>query len=96
MGLLSYGSAAKPSPELLPGDEGTKQLSVAREVGEKGLSVFFEGKKGVVEQVLGEGGLPPMPVQTRSSAGGKATGAQGYEVAGEQSYNDQYPCRNFI
>lgn len=87
------GNKAVPSPKLLAGEEGTKQLVQVKEEGAKGLSVLFDREKGIGAQVLGEGGLPPMPVQTRSRG---TIGAEKYEVAGEQSYKDAYPCRSFV
>ena len=98
MGLLSMGSAASPSAKLLAGEAGAKQLvSVQQDGDSKGLSVFFEGEgKTSVSQVLAEGGLPPMPVQTRAPKGEKAVGSRKYEVREEQSYAGQYPVRNFV
>lgn len=84
VGLLTMGSAAKPSPKLLAGEEGQKQLVAVKEEGQKGLSAYFESEKGA--SVLSEGGLPPMPVSTRSAA----QGVQGYKLIddSEQSYNN--------
>lgn len=93
VGLLTMGSAAAPSPKLLAGEEGAKQLVAAKEEGHKGLSVLLDGEKGLGAKILGEGGLPPMPVQTRSRG---TIGAEKYEVADRQSYNNQYPCRSFV
>lgn len=90
VGLLTVGSAANPSPKLLAGEEGQKQLVLVKEEGSKGLSHYFETEKAT--SVLGEGGLPPMPVATRS----KINTAQKYEVGNFQSYDDKYPCRNFV
>ena len=59
MGLLTVGSAAKPSPKLLAGEEGSKQLVAVKQEGERGLSAYFEQEKATA--VLGESGLPPMP-----------------------------------
>ena len=83
VGLLTVGSAAKPSPKLLAGGEGAKQLVAVKEEGQKGLSTYFETNKGV--GVLGEGGLPPMPVSSRS----KEMGPENYEIAGEQGFQDK-------
>ena len=83
VGLLTVGSAAKPSPKLLPGEEGQKQLVALKEDGQKGLSTYFAGQKGTA--VLGEGGLPPMPVSTRNPQ----PKAQDYTLLEEQSYKDQ-------
>ncbi len=85
VGLLTMGSAAKPSPKLLAGEEGQKQLVAVKEEGQKGLSAYFESEKGAA--VLSEGGLPPMPVSTRSGA----PKARDYKLIdeSEQSYKDQ-------
>ena len=94
VGLLTLGSAANPSPKLLAGEEGAKQLVAVKEEGHKGLSVLFESDKGLGAKVLAEnGGLPPMPVQTRSRG---TIGAEKYELNGTQSYDNQYPCRTFV
>ena len=61
VGLLTIGSEANPSPKLLRGEEGSKQLVAVQGEGEKGLSAFFEQQKGV-GSVLGADGMPPMPV----------------------------------
>ena len=86
------GSAAKPSEKLLAGAEGQKQLVAVKEEGRKGLSAYFEASKGKGVGVLGEGGLPPMPVPARNVG----AIAQGYKIDEDQSYKDQYPCRNFV
>ena len=83
VGLLTMGNAASPSEKLLRGEEGSKQLVAVKEEGEKGLATYFESEKGAA--VLGEGGLPPLPV-----AFGRATNAR-YEV-GEPAYKDKYVC----
>lgn len=84
VGLLTMGSAAKLSPKLLAGEEGQKQLVAVQEEGQKGLSAYFESEKGAA--VLGEGGLPPMPVSTRNAA----IKARDYKLIdeSEQSYNN--------
>jgi len=89
VGLLSMGSEANPSPKLLRGEEGSKQLVAAKDEGSKGLSAYFE-KEQAVGSVLGPDGLPPMPV-----AYGYDQPPIKYEVT-ESSYKDQYPCRNFV
>lgn len=63
---MTMGNATAPSPKLLAGEEGGKQLVAVKEEGGKGLSVAFEGDKELSKGVLGEGGLPPMPVAVRS------------------------------
>lgn len=83
VGLLTVGSAATPSPKLLAGEEGQKQLVAVKEEGQKGLAAYFESSKGTA--VLGEGGLPPMPVSTRSTV----RAAQGYKLLEDQSYQDK-------
>lgn len=82
VGLLSLGSAADPSPKLLAGDEGAKQLVEVKEQGSKGLAAFFEKEKATA--VLGEGGLPPRPVAVRS----KLNTAEKYEI-GRTSYGEE-------
>jgi hypothetical protein len=84
VGLLTMGSAANPSPKLLAGEEGQKQLVAVKEEGQKGLSAYFERQKGTA--VLGQNGLPPMPVSSRSVP----NTAQGYKLMddAEQSYKD--------
>ena len=74
------GNATNPSPKLLAGEAGSKQLVVAKEEGEKGLAMYFASEKGAA--VLGEDGMPPMPPSYRTGATTK------YEVA-ESSYNDK-------
>jgi hypothetical protein len=81
VGLLSVGSASNPSSKLLAGEEGSKQLVAVKEEGEKGLSAYFEKEKA--SGVLGENGLPPMPVSSRTGTNTK------YEL-GEASYQGQY------
>ncbi|RVX71762.1 hypothetical protein B0A52_03946 [Exophiala mesophila] len=88
VGLLSYGSAADPSPKLLTGDEGAKQLVEVKQTGEKGLATFFESQqaKGAagVSSILTNGGLPPNPVAVRS----KHLKAEKYEI-GQTSYGEE-------
>ncbi|KAF2662194.1 21 kDa subunit of NADH dehydrogenase [Lophiostoma macrostomum CBS 122681] len=88
--LLEVGSAAQPKQELI-GEAGTKQLVAAQEEGQKGLSVAFERNLGLAKDVLGPGGLPPLPSGLGLSADGKTR----YEIQQEQSYGSDYPCRNF-
>ena len=82
VGLLSMGSEANPSPKLLRGEEGSKQLVAVKDEGAKGLSAYFEKEKAV-GSVLGPEGLPPMPV-----AFGHDQPPKKYEVT-ESSYKDQ-------
>lgn len=80
VGLLSVGSAAAPAERLAAGEEGAKMLVAVREEGEKGLAAFFEKEKGVGAKVLGEGGLPPMPVSFRDSK------VVPYQITAEQGF----------
>ncbi|KAF2642294.1 21 kDa subunit of NADH dehydrogenase [Massarina eburnea CBS 473.64] len=88
--LLSVGSAANPKQELI-GEAGSKQLVAAQEEGAKGLSVAFEKNTGLAKDVLGPGGIPPLPSGLHFSVDGK----KGYHIEEEQSYGDDYPCRSF-
>lgn len=81
VGLLTVGSAASPSPKLLTGDEGTKQLVLVKEEGEKGLATYFEKEKGAA--VLGAGGLPPNPVAYRNPDATK------YNLPEHQAYSTE-------
>ena len=53
VGLLSLGSAAAPSPKLLAGEEGSKQLVAVKEQGQKGLAAYFEQEKGAAAVLAG-------------------------------------------
>lgn len=81
VGLLTVGSAADPSPKLLTGEEGTKQIVAVKEEGQKGLATFFEKEKGAT--VLGEGGIPPNPVAYRNPDATK------YNLEKDQSYSSE-------
>ncbi|KAH0544705.1 hypothetical protein FGG08_001210 [Glutinoglossum americanum] len=71
VGLLSVGSKAAPLRELV-GEDGTKQLVAVKQEGEeRGLAALFEKDKGSVGRVLGEGGLPPLPVNLGGKNGGR-------------------------
>jgi len=87
VGLLTMGSAANPSPKLLAGEEGTKQLVAVKQEGQKGLAAYFESEKGAA--VLNEDGLPPMPPPFGQKDLVK------YEI-GPTSYGEAYPCRSFV
>lgn len=93
VGLLTLGSAANPSPKLLAGEEGSKQLVAVKQEGEKGLAAYFEQEKATA--VLGEGGLPPMPVTVGTQKEVK------YQE-GPTSYGDGYvdfsisPSREYV
>ncbi|KAF2261468.1 NADH dehydrogenase 29/21K chain precursor [Lojkania enalia] len=89
--LLEVGSAAAPKRELI-GDAGVKQLIAAQEDGTKGLAVAFEKNVGLAKDVLGPGGMPPLPsgLQISGEAGKKR-----YELLEEQTYGPDYPCRTF-
>ena len=73
------GNKTNPSPKLLTGDEGSKQLVAVKNEGEKGLSAYFEGQKGM-SKVLSADGMPPLPVTF-----GRVK-AKDYKVDEEQSY----------
>ncbi|KAF1960043.1 21 kDa subunit of NADH dehydrogenase [Byssothecium circinans] len=88
--LLSVGSAANPKQELI-GEAGSKQLVAAQEEGAQGLSVAFERNVGLAKDVLGPGGMPPLPIGLHRNADGK----RGYDLLEEQSYGAGYPCRTF-
>jgi hypothetical protein len=87
VGLLAVGSAKAPKEDVLQiGEAGAKQLVEVKSEGEKGgLAVFFEKKKDVGKAVLGEGGLPPMPVTFGPERGG---GDKKYELLKDQSYGN--------
>lgn len=78
--LLSVGSKANPREDVLQvGDAGAKQLVQVKQEGEKGgLSVFLEQQKALGANVLGEGGMPPLPPT--------AVGAKPYTLMKDQSY----------
>ncbi|KAF2118005.1 hypothetical protein BDV96DRAFT_571254, partial [Lophiotrema nucula] len=83
--LLEVGSAAAPKQDLI-GEAGSKQLVAAQEDGLKGLAVAFEKNTGLAKDVLGPGGMPPLP-------GGLHVGMQGarrYELLEEQTYGTEY------
>lgn len=82
VGLLTVGNAATPSPKLLTGDEGSKQLIAVQEEGEKGLATFFEKGQNVAS-VLGPDGQPPMPVAFKKPTVVK------YELLEEQAYSSE-------
>ena len=81
VGLLTVGNAANPSPKLLAGEEGSKQLVAVKQDGEKGLAAYFEKEKGAA--VLGDGGIPPMPVAYRNPDATK------YNLLEEQTYGNE-------
>lgn len=83
--LLEVGSAAAPKQELI-GEAGSKQLVAAQEEGAKGLAVAFERNTGLAKDVLGPGGMPPMPPpQHVGESGHKA-----YDLLKEQTYGGEY------
>jgi hypothetical protein len=88
--LLEVGSAAQPKQELI-GEAGSKQLVAAQEEGQKGLSVAFERNMGLAKDVLGPGGMPPLP----SGLGLSADGKKRYEIEQEQSYSSEYVSSSF-
>jgi hypothetical protein len=106
VGLLTLGSAANPSPKLLTGEEGSKQLVAVKQEGQKGLSAYFEAEKAAA--VLGEGGLPPSPVTVgikkekkyveAPTSYGDAYVADCPDLSHAVLTDDtpRYPCRSFI
>ena len=78
---MTVGSEANPSPKLLTGEEGTKQLVTVKHDGEKGLATYFEKEKGAA--VLGEGGLPPNPVAYKNPDATK------YNLLQDQAYSSE-------
>jgi len=87
VGLLTLGSAANPSPKLLAGEEGGKQLVAVKQEGERGLAAYFENENATA--VLGVNGLPPLPVNVGLKKDVK------YQP-GPTSYGEEYPCRSFV
>ena len=87
VGLLSVGSRSAPRPERLgSGEEGEKRLVEVKKEGEKGLAAYFAGEEKAVGAVLGEGGMPPLPVSmARRSANTRKT----YVLEEEQTYGDE-------
>lgn len=83
MALLEVGSAANPKQELI-GEAGTKQLVAAQEQGTKGLAVAFEKNTGLAKDVLGPGGLPPLPSGLHINPDGKKS----YNLLEEQTYEN--------
>lgn len=80
--LLQVGSAAAPKQNLI-GETGSKQLVAAQKEGSKGLAVAFEKNTGLAKDVLGPGGMPPLPSGLHVSG---PTGLKRYELDSEQSY----------
>jgi hypothetical protein len=89
--LLQLGSAAAPKQELI-GEAGTKSLIAAQEQGAQGLAVAFEKNTALAKDVLGPGGMPPLPSGLHTTS---VEGKKRYELETEQSYGDGYPCRTF-
>lgn len=83
--LLEVGSAAAPKQELI-GEAGSKQLVAVKEEGAKGLAVAFERNTGLAKDVLGPGGLPPLPRGLHVSD----VGVKRYDLEKEQSYGSEY------
>jgi hypothetical protein len=79
--LLEVGSAAAPKQELI-GEAGTKQLVAAQEEGTKGLSIAFERNMGLAKDVLGPGGMPPLPGGLHVSVDGQKR----YNINTEEGY----------
>ncbi|KAI1502881.1 NADH-ubiquinone oxidoreductase 21.3 kDa subunit [Biscogniauxia marginata] len=101
VGLLAVGSAARPRRELV-GEAGARQLVAAREEGarEGGLAAFLRDSEGgaavgaAVEDTL-VGGLPPLPSGLRIKTDDGKWEVHKYDLAEENSYPEQYPCRSF-
>lgn len=85
--LLEVGSAASPKHDLI-GDAGTKQLVAVKEQATKGLSVAFSRNTGLAKDVLGPGGMPPLPSGMFLTDG--QSGGRRYNLPAEQSYTDKY------
>jgi hypothetical protein len=82
--LLQVGSAAAPKQDLI-GEAGTKQLVAAQEEGSRGLSVAFERNMGLAKDVLGPGGMPPLPGGLHPSADGQRR----YEINKEEGFPEE-------
>lgn len=80
--LLEVGSAAAPKQELI-GEAGSKQLVAAQEQGTKGLAVAFERNVSLGKDVLGPGGMPPLPTGLHMHG---PAGSKRYDLESEQSY----------
>ncbi|KAF2018031.1 21 kDa subunit of NADH dehydrogenase [Aaosphaeria arxii CBS 175.79] len=89
--LLEVGSEAQPKQELI-GEAGSKQLVAAQEAGVKGLAVAFEKNTGLAKDVLGPGGLPPLPSGLHIES---AAGVKRYNLEPEQSYENAYVHAQF-
>ncbi|MCJ1308460.1 hypothetical protein MMC25_002113 [Agyrium rufum] len=91
VGLLTVGSKAAPQDGVLQiGDAGAKQLVQVKEQGqERGLAGLFEDAKGraVMSNVLGAGGLPPLPSGQNRVVD---SGAKSYQLGpeGEEGFPD--------
>ena len=85
--LLEVGSAASPKHDLI-GDAGTKQLVAAKEEGTKGLSVAFSRNTALAKDVLGPGGMPPLPSGMFLTDG--EHGGRRYNLLKDASYTDAY------
>ncbi|THV49074.1 hypothetical protein BGAL_0213g00200 [Botrytis galanthina] len=91
-GLLSVGSEAAPRKELI-GDSGVKELVRVGEEGKGGLAKFFERESaGGALEMLGRGGLPPLPASVSPS---KRVEGDKYHLTEENAYPEEYPCRTF-
>ena len=55
----------------------------AKSEGKKGLAAFFEKEKALAKDVLGPGGMPPLPGGLHLIS---AEGKKRYELLDEQSY----------
>jgi hypothetical protein len=91
VGLLTVGSAAKPTQELI-GEAGAKALVAATKDGEeRGLAAFFAGDSKSLAAVADTDGLPPMPPGLNHGVTAKGLGEKDYELMEDQTYgNDTY------
>jgi len=82
-GLLTLGSAA--APRIADGSAGEKQLVEVKSQQGGVLATLLESKnKEVASEILGEGGLPPLP-------GNPVTWVKDTE----NGFPPEYPCRTF-
>jgi hypothetical protein len=80
--------ACQPSPKrmrLRSWRLEAQQLVAAQEQGSKGLAVAFEQNVGLAKDILGPGGMPPMPVAQHPTF---AAGQKRYDLESEQAYPD--------
>ncbi|KAK6592363.1 NADH-ubiquinone oxidoreductase 21.3 kDa subunit [Botrytis cinerea] len=86
VGLLSVGSEAAPRKELV-GESGVKELVRVGEEGKEGLAKFFERESaGGALELLGRGGLPPLPASVSPS---KRVDGSKYHLTEENAYPEE-------